>query len=926
MTGGKRITGLSTGRFATLLPSRRFWIKSSAARHPGIDAQPRPRPGNLPAGTVLFLKSTSLRLRGLGNSYLLFAVICLHVCPTLCRAAQTTLNFTLAASCTTSAGVYTEKGVLVRTLWRAVPYSAGTHQANWDGKEDNGSVAPNGQYTFKILYHHVKYQWDGVIGNTSQADTGPTVHRAGGLPTAYATASLSSGKTRIYYAAGYNEQQSPFHRFDVDPANTETQQIASDMFNSDNRKYTPFLLHPDYHVTIAYTVSDSTYVYWANTSSSVNRTRFVLASRVSDDGIVAFPHGKDVYLGDLSGHDPTRIYNTPPRSTPGDYFKPSHWPSCIDVSDATDNGIANITGLEVQRSGPLLFVAHGAMNKIDVLNKSTGQLLNTVDIAAWGLGAPGGMAAIGQDLWVICLKASNQVPTVAKLAITSSNQGTLSNTGVYLEDPTLLQPLSIAASSVHSALLIADGGTQQRIKAFDLRGHLLWAYGAIGGYQTGPAVTAAKFDFGGSFAGQHFFAKSFLAFEPDGSFWVGDTGTYRSLHCAWPLAPPYSPVPAYLSEVMYVPGSYSVGCDANNPSRVFCDFLEFAIPDYAKPLSAYRYAGPVRNWRYQLLANGQMQDMAARYTGYTGSGLQTPVTVTLAGKSHTYTVLNDPAGNTASPYQEHSELFELALNANGMGGLRDTGMGFYRRSGELATQLYPNGAFRRAILKKGAQVYLSRPITSFDSVGNPVLGAETTISSVSDTSPPAGFEEASRLPVTSSNVLAIYSKTFDRGMHLGGLNLADAASGSGQTWRWRSAPTGNLALGLGYYDISAGAQYGGNNALAAGRNIVCGYHGEFWRGGEANQWFHYYDDGLFVGQFGTPSQPAPNQPNSYAAAGFAGNAFSNALVALASGQVYLWHNDESNHSAIHRWHLVNAQNIAEMTGTGTNGGSVTLRP
>ena len=599
------------------------------------------------------------------------------------------------------------------------------------------------------------------------------------------------------------------------------------------------------------------------------------------------------------------------------------------MSDATSAGsVVDTTGLEVQRDGPLLFVAHGGINRIDVLNKTTGQLLSTADMTAWGLSAPGAMAAVGNDLWVICKRISDQAATIRKLTVGSTSLGTLSNTGTAVRDASLSDPLVIAGSADHGALLVCDGGSQQCIKAYNLSGSPIWTYGVIGGYQTGPNVIAGKFDFGGNFVNEHFFAKSFLAFQPDGSFWVGDTGTYRSLHYAWPSAAAKRPVPAYLSEVMYVPGCYSAGCDVNNISRVFCDYLEFAIPDYSRPLSAYRYAGLVRNWRYQLLNTGQTRDLPASYTGYTGSGLQSPVTITLLGKSHTYTLLGDPAGNRSSPYREHSELFELTLDPDGTGGLRDTGLGFYRAGGELATLLYPDGTFRWATSSNAKQVFRSRTILSFDPLGNPVLGPETIIGSVSGATLPGGFEQASRLPVTSSRILVVFAKTFARGMHLGGLSLADQPASSRRQWLWRSAPDGDLARNLGYYDISAGIQYGGNNALTAGRNIVCGYNGEFWHGGEANQWFHYYDDGLFVGQFGTYSQPSPNLPNStyYAAAGFAGNAFSNALVESPSGGVYLWHNDESNHSGVHRWHLINAKNISEMEATGPNGGVVDIRP
>ena len=50
---------------------------------------------------------------------------------------------------------------------------------------------------------------------------------------------------------------------------------------------------------------------------------------------------------------------------------------------------------------------------------------------------------------------------------------------------------------------------------------------------------------------------------------------------------------------------------------------------------------------------------------------------------------------------------------------------------------------------------------------------------------------------------------------------------------------------------STGIQYGGNLAVNVGEDVVYGFHGEFWKSGEANQFLHFRD-GIFMGQFGTP--------------------------------------------------------------------------
>jgi len=87
--------------------------------------------------------------------------------------------------------------------------------------------------------------------------------------------------------------------------------------------------------------------------------------------------------------------------------------------------------------------------------------------------------------------------------------------------------------------------------------------------------------------------------------------------------------------------------------------------------------------------------------------------------------------------------------------------------------------------------------------------------------------------------------------------------------------------------------YGGNTLQAVDRNVIYGYHGEFFRGqGQAGQTMHFYDDGLFVGQFGEAN------PGHYAyegaLPGFAGNGHSPSLIKTSTGDYYLWVNDESD--------------------------------
>src|SRR5262245_34994317 len=85
----------------------------------------------------------------------------------LSGVAQRLAGFTTAPM--TSAGVFNSAGVLVRTLWSAELEhpNVSNPEAAWDGTLEDGTVAPSGSYTIKVLSHNVQYTWDGSIGCSS---------------------------------------------------------------------------------------------------------------------------------------------------------------------------------------------------------------------------------------------------------------------------------------------------------------------------------------------------------------------------------------------------------------------------------------------------------------------------------------------------------------------------------------------------------------------------------------------------------------------------------------------------------------------------------------------------------------------------------------------------------------------------------------
>ena len=143
-----------------------------------------------------------------------------------------------------------------------------------------------------------------------------------------------------------------------------------------------------------------------------------------------------------------------------------------------------------------------------------------------------------------------------------------------------------------------------------------------------------------------------------------------------------------------------------------------------------------------------------------------------------------------------------------------------------------------------------------------------------------------------------------------------------------ASPTGALD-GKGSFQthkVDGSMQYGGNSVWAHGRHIVYGYHGEFYRDmqtgnvGQANQFMHFDESGLFLGQFGQSS----TRPAAPSQAGMSGNAFSPTLV-RAGDELYLYHNDESQHGGVHRWRFEGWRDIRDLIGSGATGSTVVLR-
>jgi len=540
---------------------------------------------------------------------------------------------------------------------------------------------------------------------------------------------------------------------------------------------------------------------------------------------------------------------------------------------ATKNSAISIAVQPAQQN--LVFVSHPFDNKVYIYNKGNFTPYSTPSLngASLGWNTPLSIATTPDgDLWVTCKNTATgqwQIVRYSNFAGTPTLAATVTGG--------LVNPLGIAVSlDGQKTLMVADGesGTSvsQQIKAYTPAGASLWTLGQAGGYAAnGPTITNDKF-----------ILQGMIAPQADGSFWITDLATQnRTMH--------FSAARTFIEDIQYA-RSYVAAGDQNNATRVFQNFVEYKI-DYSKPYTQNQGWTPVKNWNYLGTKN------LLPVSQYGGSdGLATVATLS---NGRTYAMVNAPAITGDPNNSNKMRMVELTAT-----GLRDTG---YMTSRPVIW-MDKDGSLTFSGASAGTAWFLRLPLTGFDASGNPQYAANwTTIAT-------APFVSTWDAQSPASTGLAYYGTSFLRldtgqlvsynpGVHNGGMHLGMVNPATNQ-WQWQSMPAGPFD-GKGNFDTNG--WYGGNRVMANGRNIVAGYNGEGWvNNGQANQFIHYYDNGLFVGQFGTPSLNggASTWPNPH---GFSGNTIS-PFVTSHGTSLYIYANDESNRN-LQRWQATGVDTI-----------------
>ena len=761
------------------------------------------------------------------------------------------IKFTLPASATTSAGIFDAGGRLVRTLWRAEPLPAGPGVGEWDGLDDRLQRAPAAAYEMRLIHHQVAYRWEGVVGNSSGQANGATQHKAFLPPT-----SLASVGDRLYYAVGYNEAQSGLHAFRTSEPQVNLRPAR--------------LADPFAAVTLL--AADLQRVYWANTGG-LSKASFVSAVEVSGGQRVAFAGGSDVCLNRM----PDGVACYADQAYRG-------------VIGAETDAAWAPTGLAVQRHGRVLAVAHGGKNLVRLYDKTTGRLLRSLDLPLAAQASNQIAMSPRGDLWVISglgLRRYTLLDSSAPVLAARING--------------LLAPLAVTVDAAdEDAVWVADGSTRQQVLRYNRSGQLTARFGQAGGYADEPAAAAVKLCFTGASGA----AQTALAVAADRTLWVVDTCNHRLVRVRQASRPD--------APLAYLPAVYAATVDTGDPKRVFANYLEFEV-DSTRPLQGGQGWVLKRNWLPSL--PGELRDQQSHNHGF--GGFRSVLTFS-NGRTYVLLAAHDKLHIAELPAAGPLRLVRTlpAMSAgDSVPVLYENGdLGWSRSSSRGTLSISSNSSSSD---KSATQAVLRQRLSGFDALGDPVWAPATVVASVSMGAGTPYFRGAfsgilgPRFPVTDSGQVIFFDSSVsgNEGFHLG------AAALNGQGWQWQASPSGVLDDKGSFQTRAHDARisYGGNAVWALGRHVLYGFHGEFYtdaqtgRIGQANQFMHFYDNGLFVGQFGVPSTRDAGE----SAPGLSGNAFSPTLV-RAGSRMFLYHNDESSHGGVHRWRIDGWNEVQEL--------------
>lgn len=896
--------------------------------------------------------------------------------------ASITFSFTVppgTSDTRTSAAVLDQNGILVRTLWGNVSYPPGSYTATWDGLLDgnvyvtsstgnvnsstilsitsgaNPNIAigqymanptnspginpgtivtnvsgttitmsqvapqtksgivvefyspqrisgiPGNQYTIKLLMNNVKYHYDGHLFTTDKEWYQANKFQQNcwwyqGAPK------ITFAGSNGWVACGYNEGAVNFMTFVKSNPNNPTRGFIA--AGSPNNTETDDI------------ATDNHWVYMMN--GALGTGSYVTAVDANTLTPVFFSQG-------------TYTFNTVWYSITATY---------IDFQSGSSNppsGIAverNSSTCVYPTCGNLLAIGHGSQNYIAFFDKITGASLGTVST---GTVYSRSMAFTSEGLWYCGSDGNLYLVTGLTTAIARAARRTERREDHRGRDlpapritPVISQPITgfshvagIGANTLNNTLYVADGGTNQQIYGYAPNTHTkIRTYGTAGGYNDcNPTVTHDRLMLDawatlGIYLNPSYTRYAFIAADDDDHLWIGDQEGQRILHI--------DNNNNYVDQILYLRPQYYVAVSETMPTRVFGrNFLEYDV-DYSKTLQPGDPDPALGgNSSWILAKNWQVCAIGAHGSPLiNGQDQYYFLAVEQLSNGRVYAEMGSHGNSTYG--SNYRYIFELPTN--GTSPARNTGY-----SAPYSAIMLRNGNLRQVSSAGSAPSKTTsisdNILTGFDSNNNPIYNSGGTVASVTTNSSNALlFNNNSGVLFgsdTSTNgyfpVFRIDTNSIFRYPHAGAFKTGSSSylwQTLPETW---VGPVPDYKGGFAQYGPTGSA--GGNQGMlpvrTEGQNFIFSYLSNYYTPGA--QFYHYWEDGLMVGQFGNNQ----NFPGAFATPPYLqgypvrpGN-FGNASIFASTsynGDIYVYVGDEA-YAAAHRWHVSNLSSIHEYSGT-----------
>jgi hypothetical protein len=836
----------------------------------------------------------------------------------------------------TSAVVYNNSGVMIRTLWTTRGYPAGSFGDIWDGLDDYGVQAPVGAYTIHLTANNINYTNYGVVGDINKHEYSPN---SGNLGFEEFPVDMASIGNTAFDSTGYTEGAFSCATFQLNNPTDDIHPCETASFGGD---------------IFSHIATDGKLFYMVD--------RGFPAERIGEGGIVAMDTRSNLHnfsAGTIFTHNFVNSSDhTGHFSNLLDENHPRYWIAQVaDFSSFATSPPTIVTGIAVERNGAVLASAHGSSNSsgkriantstIKLLDKLTGTVLGTVTVPGCD---PHRMTFdLSNNLWVICgnggliSKGVQTAPNNKIVKITgigSTHASASAWAGKIVADPIagLSNPMALAVSSVTGHLFIADGGNKQQVLEYNSSLALVRTLGTPGGYGAGNScnatITNTKFWFDQGQTGVGAAFSNFVWPDDLGGLWVSDIGTHRILHYIlahgkW----------TYQNRQMYQPFERVNIMATNDPTKILGGqedngMIQFTI-DYSKPpmegdpdpaAGGTGWWEESYNWTACLvthpnyIANGSI-GVPSAFDFWVNPTTKTPVIFyETDGTKIVHRMIANPNG-----------VPNVLLDSASSGALIDP-HGYIQKDG--SSSLWSANA--------GIQF---RALSGYDANHTPILQEVTSAGVMPKLNHAAGQPNVNVVNLYASPTTSGVYPLFDGNANTAApvtspkFHLAGVRIGS-TTPAWMALAEADIseADGESHFpavDLTRSAQ-GGTMSYAIENDVFAQFNGNGSAWG--CQFWHYADDGTALGQFGYQPSIAPattfqlgyaeNTPlgavGQWKVPGYCGDQ-GQFKVERVGGNYVTYIGDESYIHGIHFYMISNLSSVTRMAGSGVLGSAVTLR-